>query len=187
MHDAIADEFLTPLVVNSVQFAADGVRLFELRHQTGLTLPPFAPGAHIPVMTPAGLRRYSLCNDPHETERYEIAVKREPAGRGGSRSMVDEVRVGDILPVGVPRNEFELHPRAKRFLFIAGGIGVTPIISMMRYLKRTQAAPFRLLYLTRDEANAPFLDVLSTTDFAPITTVHYDYGEPARSYDLWPI
>ena len=93
---------------------------------------------------PSGaLRRYSLCNDPQEDDRYEIAVKREAAGRGGSIGMVDRLRVGDRIAVAAPRSEFSLAPRAKRFLFIAGGIGITPILSMMRHLATTGVAPFR--------------------------------------------
>lgn len=167
--------------------ATDVVR-YELRHPDGDALPRFTAGAHVPVATPGGpLRRYSLCNDPAETDRYEIAVKREAAGRGGSRAMVDGVRAGDRLRVGRPRSEFGLAPRAKDFLFIAGGIGITPILSMMRHLTTTGAGTFRLVYLTRDRESTPFADVVAQPGFAPHVLLHHDHGDPAGSFDLWPL
>ena len=133
--------------------AADIVR-FELRARTARALPAFTAGAHVPVRTPAGMiRKYSLCNDPAERDRYEIAVKRDAAGRGGSVSLADTVPGRVALPVAAPRNDFALHPRAKRFLFIAGGIGITPILAMMRHLQRhRRTGRFKLYYCTRSLA-----------------------------------
>src|SRR5690349_7747708 len=85
------------------------IRLFELRAKDGGELPEFSPGAHISVRVPNGMiRKYSLCNDPAERARYVIAVLREPGGRGGSISMVDEVAEGSELAVSAPRNDFPL-------------------------------------------------------------------------------
>ena len=112
MTDATEEPVFSDLVVTAADFVADGIRAFELRHPDGAPLPAFTAGSHVPVMTPSGaLRRYSLCNDPHEDDRYQIAVKRDAAGRGGSISMVDAVNVGDRLRVGEPRSEFALAPR----------------------------------------------------------------------------
>src|SRR6187455_899892 len=86
---------------------ARDIHLFELRHPQGAELPAFTAGAHVAVTAPNGsVRKYSLCNDPSERDRYVIAVKRDPAGHGGSVSLVDGVRVGDLVEVGAPHNAF---------------------------------------------------------------------------------
>jgi phthalate 4,5-dioxygenase reductase subunit len=176
------------LAVTATDVVADGIRRFELRHPAGEALPPFTAGSHVPVIAPGGVtRRYSLANDPAERDRYEIAVKRDAAGRGGSIAMVDRVRVGDRLPVGRPRNQFALAPRAHEFLFIAGGIGITPILSMMRHLDAAGERRFRLVYLTRDRASTPFADVIQAPPLARHVTLHHDGGDPARAFDLWPL
>jgi len=139
------------------------------------------------VRAPNGaLRKYSLCNDPAERERYLIAVKREPAGRGGSASLVDEVRAGDLLAVSAPDNAFALSPKAKQFLFIAGGIGITPIVSMVRHLRSAGRNNFRLYYLTRNREETAFFNELSSSEFQQQIRIHHDGGDPARSFDLWP-
>src|SRR6266705_1555235 len=114
---------------------AQDIRLFEFRRPHGAELPEFTPGAHVTIRVPNGsLRKYSLCNDPAERDRYSIAVKREPTGRGGSISLMDETKVGDELMVSAPVNDFKLARNAQAFVFIAGGIGITPIMSMIRHL-----------------------------------------------------
>jgi phthalate 4,5-dioxygenase reductase subunit len=97
------------------------------------------------------------------------------------------VRAGDLLRCSAPRNGFALAPRAKQFLFIAGGIGITPILSMVRYLKATDGPRFRLYYLTRSPASTAFLDVLSAPEFHGQVVIHHDEGDPARAFDLWPV
>jgi len=174
-------------VAVAVPAAQDIVR-FELVDPAGGELPPFEPGAHVPVRTPAGVvRRYSLCGDPGDATRYEIAVKRDAAGRGGSASMADMLREGALLPVAAPRNEFALHPRARRFLFIAGGIGITPMMAMMRHLVATGGAPFTLHYCTRSRDHAAFADVLAGESFRGRVHLHHDGGDPARAFDFWPL
>lgn len=187
MNDVSTDPF-SALSVTAADAVAEGVVRFELRHPDGGPLPAFTAGSHVPVVTPSGaLRRYSLCNDPAEGDRYEIAVKREAAGRGGSISMTDALGVGERLMVAPPRSEFSLAPRAKRFLFIAGGIGITPILSMVRHLVSNGGVPFRLVYLARDAASTPFVEALATPAFASATTIHHDGGRPDRAFDLWPL
>ena len=80
------------------------------------------------------MRQYSLSNDPAERDRYVIAVKREGDGRGGSLSLVDGVRAGQMIEVGEPENLFELDSKARSFVLIAGGIGITPMMAMARHL-----------------------------------------------------
>jgi phthalate 4,5-dioxygenase reductase subunit len=161
---------------------------FELRHPNGAALPPFTAGAHLTVQVPGGARRnYSLCGDPSDTQGYQIALKRDAQGRGGSIGMADAVHVGDLLPVSAPRNNFELHPRARNFLFIAGGIGITPILSMMRHLKRRDDIHFKLIYCTRDADATAFLPELADPEFADRVQLHHDHGDIARTLDLWPV
>lgn len=176
------------LRVTEAEPAARGIQRFELRHPEGATLPAFTAGAHIRVKTPSGaMRQYSLCNDPAERDRYVIVVKREGNGRGGSLSLVDGVRVGQFLEVGAPENLFELDGKARSFLLIAGGIGITPMMAMARHLLAEGERDFRLCYLTRDAEGTAFLDELAGTDFAPHVTLHHDHGDPAHTYDLWPL
>src|SRR5438093_12034057 len=122
---------------------AEGVWRFDLRAADGGALPPFEAGAHVTVWVPnGGTRCYSLANDPAERHRYEIAVKREPAGRGGSTSLIDSGHEGAMLQVSAPDNWFALSSNAPEFLFIAGGIGIAPILSMMRHVNATRAARY---------------------------------------------
>jgi phthalate 4,5-dioxygenase reductase subunit len=186
MSDSIAD--LMPLMVAGVTPLAAGIRAFELRAADGGELPAFAPGAHVTVRTPSGLlRKYSLCNDSDERDRYVIAVKREPSGRGGSASVADNCRVGDVLPCSAPRNDFALADKARGFLFVAGGIGITPIMSMLRHLANDGTRPFKLYYLTRSGDETAFADDLNAPAFAGNVVFHHDGGDPDRAFDLWPL
>lgn len=174
------------LQVSEKASVATDIWCFTLSHPHGQPLPPFTAGAHLTVQTPSGMRRnYSLCSDPADTDSYQIAVKRDTHGRGGSISMIDQVQAGHRLSVSVPRNNFELHPKADTFLFIAGGIGITPILSMMRELRRSGRAPFRLIYCTRDEAGTAFRDLL-LSEFAGQVQLHHDRGDLDQAIDLWP-
>ncbi len=164
---------------------------FELRDPTGAALPGFTPGAHLRVQTPSGAeRKYSLVNPPSDTARYCIAVKREATGRGGSLSMHAHLREGDTVEVEAPDNAFPLAENARRFIFIAGGIGITPILCMARTLQgceqtlEREPVPFKLYYLTRDAASAAYRDEVAALGARAV--VHHDEGDAARAYDLWP-
>ncbi|NUR32230.1 MAG: oxidoreductase [Catenulispora sp.] len=109
---------------------AEGVVGLVLRRPDGADLPSWEPGAHIDVILGDVERQYSLCGDPADRASWRIAVLREPAGRGGSEYVHAEVRSGTTLTVRGPRNHFQLAP-ADRYLFIAGGIGITPILPML--------------------------------------------------------
>lgn len=167
---------------------AEGVYLFELRHPQGATLPAFTAGSHLTVEVPVGAKRnYSLCSNPADRDFYQIAVKRDAAGRGGSISMADDVNEGDLLSVSAPRNNFELHPRASKFLFVAGGIGITPVLSMMRHLKTQGNDQFRLIYCTRDPESTAFLEDLKSPEFEGKVQVHHDHGDINNALDFWPV
>ena len=170
-----------------VQIAEDTF-LFELRAADGAPLPPFTAGAHLGLHVPRGmLRKYSLCNDPAERDRYEIAVKREAEGHGGSCSLVDETHLGDAITATTPHNSFDLVDGPGPFVFIAGGIGITPILSMVRHLETSGRLDYHLYYLCRSESATPFGNVLRAPPFAPRVTLHHDGGDPEHAFDLWPI
>ncbi|MBN8944942.1 MAG: oxidoreductase [Rhizobiales bacterium] len=142
--------------VISVNVEAEAVLSLELGAVTGGPLPAWTPGAHIDVILPGGLiRQYSLCGEPGCADRWRIGVLREPSSRGGSRFIHDVVRPGDRLQVATPRNNFELCG-ADRYLFVAGGIGITPILPMIRQAAR-DGKPWRLLYGGRKRASMAFL------------------------------
>jgi phthalate 4,5-dioxygenase reductase subunit len=173
-----------PLRVTRNDEIADGIHLLEFRDPGGKDLPGFSAGAHIAVRVPNGLvRKYSLCNDPAEHERYQIAVKRESNGRGGSCSLIDSVKTGDELMVTAPVNDFGLPPRAQDFLFIAGGIGVTPMMAMI-HETLAQGKRFRLYYCSRSPESTAFRAELGEPRFKDMVTIHYDQGDPSRSLDL---
>jgi ferredoxin-NADP reductase len=146
------------LRLTAISFGADSIHLFELQAPDGACLPPFTAGAHIDLQLPNGtMRQYSLCNPQSERHRYVVGVKRDPASRGGSQFMHEALRVGTILRVGVPRNNFRLDEDARHSVFVAGGIGVTPIRCMIDRLRRLGRS-WQLHYGVRRRAEAVFLD-----------------------------
>jgi len=169
--------------VERIRDEAQDVRSFELVAAEGPALPAFSAGSHVDVQIAPGLvRQYSLCNDPSETGRYQIAVKREPASRGGSQAMHERVREGDRLTISVPRNNFALSPLAKHHLLIAGGIGITPLLAMARQLLPS-GADFALVYFSRSIAHTAFHEQLSTPLFRGRVTFHYALeADQVRAY-----
>lgn len=147
------------------------------------TLPSFAPGAHITVETPSGaMRRYSLVNDGSDPKKYVIAIKREPESRGGSASMHDAATVGAELKIEVPENDFPLTD-VQKYLLIAGGIGITPIYSMAKYLDK-KGKMLRIIYVSRSAEESAYLSELNEA-FADRMIVHHDDGDPNAVYDFW--
>src|SRR5712675_607108 len=168
------DPAMKSLRVARAEAIAEDIHLFELRDPSGADLAEFSAGSHVSVRVPNGLvRKYSLCNDPAERDRYLIAVKREPdAGRE--------------LAVSAPANNFALVKSAAGYLFVAGGIGITPIMAMIRQLKAA-GGRFKLCYCTRSPAVTAFRDELSGPEFRGQVVIHHDQGDLARALDLWPI
>lgn len=170
------------LVVAKKRMEACDVASFELRDPGGAPLPPFSAGAHVDVTAPNGMvRQYSLCNTPGERHRYQIAVLRDPASRGGSRSLVEELDEGMRAAVGAPRNHFALAP-SRHALLLAGGIGVTPLLAMAEHLNGSGAG-FSLHYCARSRERAAFVDRI-TASFGPQATLHFDDGPAAQRLDL---
>jgi ferredoxin-NADP reductase len=148
------------LVVTGKRAAADGVVELVLAHPDGKRLPDWAPGAHVDLMLPNGsTRQYSLCGSRWDAFRYRVGVLREPAGRGGSAFVHDRLQVGDTVGVGGPRNNFALVPSA-RYLFIAGGIGITPLLPMVHQADLL-GAEWDLVYGGRRRSSMAFLDELA--------------------------
>lgn len=140
--------------------AAEGVVMLTLSPQTPVPLPSWSPGARIDlVLGPQTIRQYSLCGDPRETDRYQIAVLLEPEGRGGSQLIHDTLHEGEIVEVSGPRNHFAFHP-SPRYLFVAGGIGITPILPMIAEADG-RGADWRLVYAGRSRAAMVFVDELA--------------------------
>jgi ferredoxin-NADP reductase len=140
--------------------AADGVVLLTLQHADGEDLPPWRPGAHIDVILPNGLtRQYSLCGDPADPSRYIVGVLNAPNSRGGSSYIHESLTPGDTVTVRGPRNHFRLVD-APRYLFIAGGIGITPIVAMIREVEE-RGKPWALVYGGRTLSSMAFRDELA--------------------------
>ncbi|MEU9334548.1 PDR/VanB family oxidoreductase [Streptomyces sp. NPDC048290] len=132
---------------------AEGVVRLRLE---GRGLPDWAPGAHVDLVLPSGLvRQYSLCGDPGDPTSYTVAARLVADGRGGSREVHEELVVGAELEVRGPRNRFPLVSGAPAYLFVAGGIGITPLLPMVRALPA--GTEWRLLYCGRSRASMPFL------------------------------
>jgi ferredoxin-NADP reductase len=148
------------LVVSAKESMADGVVAVTLAHPSGARLPDWTPGSHIDLVLPEGTtRQYSLCGDRWDPYTYRIAVLREPAGRGGSAYVHDELCAGDRVGVGAPRNHFPMVP-SEKYLFIAGGIGITPLLPMVHQADLL-GVDWQLLYGGRTRLSMAFRDELS--------------------------
>jgi vanillate O-demethylase ferredoxin subunit len=159
--------------VMQVRDEAIDIKSFELANAAGGALPPFTPGAHIDLHLGPGLvRQYSLCNGPRDVDTYRIAVKKEPASRGGSAALHTKIKVGDEIPISAPRNNFALKDHPGPAMLVAGGIGITPMISMARHLE-IGGRPWSLQYFTRSIPHTAFHELLSEKRFLGKVTFHY--------------
>jgi len=166
----LAEDELIVVVARKEQ-AAEGVVVLTLIRPDDDPLPEWSPGAHLDLLLGPGLeRQYSLCGDPADRSRYQVAVLREPESRGGSVYVHDRLAVGDTVGVRGPRNHFLLEP-APRYTFIAGGIGITPILPMIAAVDAA-GAEWELVYGGRRRASMAFCESLTSS-----------YGERVR---LWP-
>ncbi|MFJ4346537.1 PDR/VanB family oxidoreductase [Pseudomonas sp. NPDC089401] len=174
------DEVLN-LQITDLTAEAKGVMVIELRSTTGQALPPFKPGAHVELHLPGNIvRQYSLCNDARETHRYCLGVGLSPSSRGGSRHVHRSLKVGDTLKVSPPRNHFPLQEDAPQLVFFAGGIGITPVWSMIQWCE-ANGRPWHLFYLVRNRQRAAFLETLG--GFGDRVTLHAD-DEAGGLFDI---
>jgi ferredoxin-NADP reductase len=172
--DVVAVEQLTPLI-----------KRFTLALPDGAPLPAFSGGAHVLVSMQDGERwyhnAYSLLSSPHDTRQYQIAVRREEASRGGSAFMHERVQVGTRLAIGTPANLFELAPGAKKHVFIAGGIGITPFLAQLAE-HAAGGLDLELHYAYRSPEHGAFVDELKAGAHA--ANVHCYVDSEGQRLDL---
>ena len=161
--------------VASIENVAKDVKTLVLHpFGEGNKLPDFTAGSHINITLPSGrIRSYSLINPTYEKNRYQIAVKLDKNGQGGSREMHEEISVGDSLKISTPRNNFILYENAKKFILISGGIGITPLISMSHRLIELDKF-FEFHICAKDIDEIPFRYELNNWTFAPNVEFHLD-------------
>jgi vanillate O-demethylase ferredoxin subunit len=175
------------LAVSEIVSLTYSTKLLRLRDKDGGILPRYEAGAHIElkVTLPDGRQAwnaYSLIGNPADRSVYEIAIKREEKGRGGSRYLHDVISAGGILEARRPINGFSLDTSATRHLLVAGGIGITPIYSISSQLSRLKIK-HRLIYCVREMEDAPLLEHLKQSAFADVEC-HADDGQVQRYYDF---
>ncbi len=172
--------------VHAVRYEADGVLSFELQALDGSPLPPFTAGAHIDLSLPGDISRsYSLTNRQDDRDRYVIAVNRDEKSRGGSKYIHDAVRPGTILEVTAPTNTFALIEDAAHSVFLGGGIGITPLLCMIKRLDELNR-DWRLYYACRTRQRAAFLRELThlTNGTSDRLTTTFDQEPGFQMFDL---
>jgi ferredoxin-NADP reductase len=188
MTSSLRDTAALKLAIRSVLIPADRVVSIELGASDGSPLPGWTPGAHIDLHLPSGLvRSYSLHGDPGDRGSYHIAVLNAGNGRGGSAEVHRVAVPGIELPASVPLNSFEMES-ARHYLFIAGGIGVTPLLPMALAASRAEK-PWTFVYGGRTRASMAFLDRLAALPGGRLEVVPQDeLGLPdlARSFAVLP-
>ena len=179
MHRGVFD-----VQVQSIGSETKAIRSYVLAHPERHSLPEFSAGAHIDVHLENGLiRQYSLCSCDADPSHYRIGVLRESPGTGGSEYLFDQVQVGDRLKISAPKNLFKLVPEAKHHLLIAGGIGITPLLSMVRKLERDKAK-YTMHYCTRSPQDTAFREELQGLVHHGRLEFHFDGGNPEYGLDL---
>ncbi|MDT2004274.1 oxidoreductase [Rhodococcus opacus] len=159
MSTSSSDPQTLPLRVVAARWEAESIASYEFAHADGGELPAWEPGAHVDVHLPSGtVRQYSLCGDPADSTRYRIAVLELPSGRGGSVEVHRELRPGQLIEIGRPRSNFVL-AEADRYVFVAGGIGITPMLPMIREVQR-RGGTWELVYGARTADHFAFLNEL---------------------------
>lgn len=172
--------------VQSVTSHGSDIRCYEVTDPEGKDLPEFQAGSHIDVHVPgttSSVRQYSLCSDPRDRSRYCFAVQREVNGRGGSKKIFESLAPDSELIISRPRNNFPLRSTARRHLLLAGGIGITPMISMVLEMQRW-GGDFTLHYCARSPDRTAFLETLRHLVENGLAEIHWDGGDPTKGLDL---
>jgi vanillate O-demethylase ferredoxin subunit len=172
--------------VKRISYEAESINSYELVSPAGDDLPPFTAGSHIDLHLANGMiRSYSLLNDQSTRRRYVIAVNNDAASRGGSKFVHETMRAGALMTISHPRNNFVLHEDAGHSILIAGGIGITPILSMIRRLE-TLDRSWELFYAARTRSTAAFLDELNALRLEVRSKLHitFDHEPDARMMDI---
>jgi vanillate O-demethylase ferredoxin subunit len=174
-------EGLMRVRVKRISYEAESINSYELVVPAGGDLAPFTAGSHIDLHLPNGMiRSYSLVNNPGERHRYVVAINKDAASRGGSRHIHETLRAGDLITISHPKNNFVLEESAAHTVLIAGGIGITPLLSMIHRLGAFGRS-CELHYAARTRAAAAFLDELKA--LGPRLHLHVD-EETGRVLDL---
>jgi tetrachlorobenzoquinone reductase len=179
-------ENIVEVRVERISYEAENINSYELVAPNGGELVPFTAGGHIDLHLPNGMiRSYSLLNDQQERRRYVIAVNKDAASRGGSSFIHDTIRAGDLITVSHPRNNFALHEAAEHSVLIAGGIGITPLMSMVRRLEDL-GRTWELFYAARTRFAAAFLEELSAVRPNVHLNLHADFDDEraGRLFDI---
>lgn len=159
----------------------------RLVSQDGAPLPAFTAGAHIdiqvPGISPPLWRQYSLCSDVTDLSQYEIGILKDPASRGGSKTLHELIRTGAPLLAEGPRNLFPLEESATHSILFGGGIGITPMLAMAKRL-HALGKDFTLHYCTRTKANTAFRADLESAPFHAQVRFHHDDGPPTQRLNL---
>lgn len=172
---AVAGESVRDLLVCEKRQTAAGVVTISLASPDGAELPEWRPGAHIDLILADGVvRQYSLCGNPADRGIWRIGVLREPKGRGGSAFVYDQLKSGDVIRFRGPRNHFELES-SPRYLFIAGGIGITPILPMLASAYAA-GAEWKLLYGGRTRSSMAFTGELAQYRDAVLLRPEDEFG-----------
>src|SRR3954469_17660023 len=168
-------EHVSELVVAGREPVADGVVSLVLEHPDGEELPAWTPGAHVDlVLAPDLTRQYSLCGSPADSTRWRVGVLFDEGGRGGSRHVHEQLEVGSRLPVRGPRNHFPL-VASERYLFIAGGIDITPLMPMVAEAEQA-GADWTLFYGGRRRGSMAFVDELAAYGDRVVLRPEDEYG-----------
>ena len=165
-------------LVHTMRHEADGIVSIEFRPtDSGDEFPLFEPGSHVDLHLPNGLvRSYSLCNSASDRDRYVVGVLNDRKSRGGSRYVHEHLRVGQVIEMSVPRNNFRLHEDAPRSVLVSGGIGVTPIFCMLQQLA-TLGRPVEVVYCARNRKEAAFISAIESLIDKSRITWHFDEEE----------
>ncbi|WP_369225659.1 2Fe-2S iron-sulfur cluster-binding protein [Streptomyces sp. R39] len=166
------------LLVHRMTWEATDVLSVDLVHPQGKPLPAWTPGAHIDLHLDGLVRQYSLCGDPADSGRYRVAVLKDPASRGGSAFVHGTLRPGALVTVGGPRNHFELADAAS-YVFVAGGIGVTPLLTHAREAGE-RGLPWQFWYGGRSRASMAFTEELGELAASDRTVVLRPKDEDGR-------
>jgi len=178
-HHTPAEAQTLTMRVDAIHMVAQTIRAVELVSADGAPLPAFTAGAHINLKLPGDLSRsYSLTNGPGTTDRYIVAVNRDAASRGGSAYIAEQLTVGEVLKVDPPHNTFRLVEDAELSAFFAGGIGITPMLAMIRKLE-SLAQPWKLFYAARNRASAAFVAELEALEAAAPGRVQFHFDDEA--------
>ncbi|MCT8974644.1 cytochrome P450/oxidoreductase [Microbaculum marinisediminis] len=174
------DDILRQVVVAETEMTADGVLRVALADPRGRSLPSWTPGAHIDLVSGDIRRKYSLCGSPQDTRTWQVAILREDAGRGGSVHFHETLQAGDVVQVAGPKNHFKLDETAAGYVLVAGGIGITPMITMADRLKH-DGKRYRLYYCGSSRGRMGLLE-RAIADHGEALSVHI--GDEGSRIDL---